>query len=148
MMTEKTLVKTQTWVGVASFPTLALLCHYCLRQQLIVHLTRSRVFQGAHINVIDHCQLLCFLQRQITVHWWISLSFSSQGFFCFHYFLSVFFSPITCLLYCTQSLESDKLRNWIKVSIKARLLWALTSELVRLEQYRMKPEEDISLPER
>lgn len=109
---------------------------------------RSRAFQAAHINVIDHCQLLCFLQRQITAHWWISLSFSSKGSLCFHYFLSVFFSPITCLLYCTQSLESDKLRNWIKVSIKRRLLWALTSELARLQRYRMKPEEDISLPER
>lgn len=42
---------------------------------------------------------------------------------------SLLCSPINCLLYCTQSLESDILGNWIKVSIKSGLLRALTSEV-------------------
>lgn len=48
MMTEKTLGKTQTWVGrgMATFPTLALLCHYCLSQQLIVHRPEAECFKG------------------------------------------------------------------------------------------------------
>lgn len=60
MISENIIGKIQTnGVTMATFPTLcsvtvALVSSYGAS-------ARSRVFQAADINVIDHCQLLCFL---------------------------------------------------------------------------------------
>lgn len=85
---------------------------YCLSQQQIVNLPEAHCLQQPILMLLI---IVNFLYSpppsHLTVLWGFSVSFFPVKVFFFHYSLCLFFCPITCLLYCAQSLEKWQLEK-------------------------------------